>query len=253
MAIHRRRGKCGHVVGSALSQQQMMAARRDVNVSGQYPLAILCLLYGKGAGLIEALGETARVNPAGMCWVTRIPGESGGMPANTCGSPRFAPRRGADQDQLSGRQVRRCAAAVDAPSAGGRSAQSGRAQNGAVPVRYEPCARCAPWRERAARILSVISRAYSSMPRWMSSLGLATKSTAPSSSAFIVASAPARSASTPSPPAWAAGASAFEEFRPSMRGISMSSVRTSGEATGHVACHQRIGGGAHGHHVGLRS
>ena len=84
--------------------------------------------------------------------------------------------------------------------------------------------------------------------------GLATKSTAPSSSARIVTSAP-RSVSvlTPSPPA--SGRSRIRRARksmPSMRGISTSSVITSGLAARIISrAMQRVGRRADALHVGL--
>lgn len=81
----------------------------------------------------------------------------------------------------------------------------------------------------AARILSAIWSAYSFMPSRMPSLGLATKSTAPSSSARSVASEP-RSVSEEimTTGVGRRRMSFSRKSRPSIFGISTSSVSTSG-------------------------
>ena len=81
----------------------------------------------------------------------------------------------------------------------------------------------------AARILSAISSVYSRMPLWIEIFGLVTKSTAPSSSARMVISEP-RSVSedTITTGIGRSRISFSRKSRPSIFGISTSSVSTSG-------------------------
>src|SRR3989344_518827 len=159
------------------------------------------------------------VNPGGMCWVMTIAGESAGICTSTSLIASVPPVEAPMQISFSvDRRPRSAeaggATAAPAPPPAGAASRTGARRT---------------WATAATRILSTICAARSLRPLASPTRGLATKSTAPSSSAFMVTSAP-RSVSVEIITT-GIGRKRIRRPRksmPSIRGISTSSVMTSG-------------------------
>src|SRR3569832_371025 len=159
--------------------------------------------------------EKERVKPSGMCCTIRMPGQSEGICIRksliASVPPVEAPTMISFSLEASGLRIDG-STVPPAPPTVGVSLTS---------ARMRAC--------DAARTLSAIMSAYSCMPLWIEIFGLVTKSTAPSSSARKVISEPRSvSVDTMSTGIGRKRISFSRNSRPTIFGISTSSVRTSG-------------------------
>ena len=151
---------------------------------------------------------------SGMCCAMTTPGASGGSAARICATASVPPV----DDPIA---IRRSVV----PEVGDACATRGPRQRAPTTSAVRAAGRAVD----AALTLSTSTAASSSSPSWMSILGLGMKSIAPSCSAASVASAP-RSVSDDTITT-GIGRSRIRlrrKVRPSIFGISMSSVSTSG-------------------------
>ena len=164
---------------------------------------------------LSSLFAKERVNPSGICWAIKMPGQSGGncIRKSLMASvpPVEAPMMISFSLLVSGLR---------------RDAKTGLA---GWPFKSCDTVRCLTLAWDAARILSAIISVYSSMTLWIEILGLVTKSTAPNSNARRVISEP-RSVSddTITTGIGRSRISFSRNSSPSIFGISTSSVSTSG-------------------------
>src|SRR5450830_1878040 len=154
-----------------------------------------------------------------MCWVITIPGESAGRRVNISLMASVPPVDAPIQISFS---VDTRPMEVTGTRTGTGPPTAEAVKEGAVTIRLI-------WAAAAIRIFSTICADNSLKPSATPILGLATKSTAPNSSAFIVTSAP-RSVKVEimTTGIGRKRISRPKKSMPSMRGISMSRVRTSG-------------------------